>query len=441
MKKKKLVNAAILLLFCIYFFSIESIAAGSVLMVGTAKVNITPKDDYPLHDSLYARVLVLENNNRLLAFVSVDQGIYTSDKVESVCREKYGINQLFLASSHTHSSGKRDDDYVAGQIIKAVGMALKNKFQATITAGHRMFPQLGFNRLIVREDGHARESWFSDDHYTSENPERIPFGPVDPEVGVIKVEDMTGQPRAVLMNYACHADVVCSNYEISADYPGVACRKVEEAFGPKMICLFVPGAGGDIESLIISSRRKGPDDSFKSDYRTIERVGGLLAWETVKLVNSLETPRKDEVDIKYMDDSLHFVGRFKKDADYNVHISTILINNKIVIGTCPGEPFIRLQLDLKKRIMEAGGQPFLFGYTWSHGTWPNYIPDIQSAARGGYGADQSWPEPIAIGAGETIMNKLFEDYFHLNGLMRNKPGPVGFKAGSQWMVNEIPAGK
>jgi hypothetical protein len=240
-----------------------------------------------------------------------------------------------------------------------------------------------------------------------------------------------------MMNYAMHSDIVCSNYETSADYPGAACRKVEEAFGGKATCLFVQGAGGDIESLIISSRRKGPDDPFKSDYRTIERVGSLLAWEAIKLTQSLVASAQEKADLKFIDDSLHFIGRFKKDAKYNIQISTILINNKIVIATCPGEPFIRLQLDLKKRLSEADVTPFLFGYTWREGTWPNYIPDIQSAARGGYGADQVWPEPIAVGAGESIMNKLFENFFRLNGLMRNAPGPIGFKPISQWEIKEL----
>jgi neutral ceramidase len=212
---------------------------------------------------------------------------------------------------------------------------------------------------------------------------------------------------------------------------------VEEAFGNKMTCLFMQGAAGDIESLIISSRRKGPDDPFKSDYRTIERVGELLAWETVKLAKSLPTPEKNEVEIKYMDDSLQFNGRFKKDTIFNIHISTILINNNIAIATCPGEPFVRLQLEWKKKMRDASATPFLFGYTWYNGTWPNYIPDIQSAARGGYGADQSWPEPLQIGAGETIMNKHLENFFRLNGLMRNEYGPIGFKGGSQWVVTEI----
>ncbi len=408
------------------------------LLAGTSKINIIPHSNEALHDSLYARSLVLEINGTRLAFVSVDLGIYTSAQVEKICKEKYGISQLFLSSSHTHSNGKTDKPFIESQIVKCVGQSVKDMFPAKIVAGHKSFPQLGFNRLIVREDGHSRESWYSDDHYTSENPERIPFGPVDPEVGVIKIEDLTGTPRAILMNYAMHSDIVCSNYAISADYPGVACRKVEEAFGKQMTCLFVQGAGGNIESLIISSRRTGPDDSFQTDYNTIERVGGLLAYETAKLARFLVPSTQNETEIKYIDDSLKFKGRFTKSVEFNIHISTILINKDIVIGTCPGEPFIQLQLEWKKKIQEASGNPFLFGYTWYEGTWPNYIADIESAARGGYGADQDSPTLIEVGAGEAIMNRHFENYFRLNGMMRDKTGPVGFKGGSRWIMTEVP---
>ena len=377
------------------------------LKAGTGKVNITPKTNEPLHDSLYARSLVLDLNGERLAFVSVDLGIYTSENLEKICKEKYGISQLMLCSSHTHSGPKDSKSaYIEDQIIKAVDLAIRNMFPAKICAGRSSFPQLGFNRLIVRADGHSRESWFPDDHYTSENPERIPFGPVDPEVGVIKIEDMKGEARVIMMNYACHADIVCFNYAISGDYPEVACRKVEEAYGKKVNCLFIQGAGGNIESLIISSRRTGPDDSFQTDYNTIERVGGLLAYETVKLARSLKHDMSDTTEIKYLDDSLKFIGRFNKSVNFNVNISTILINKNIVIATCPGEPFIQLQLDWKKKIEEASGNPFLFGYTWYKGTWPNYIADIKSAAQGGYGADQDSPTLIQVGAGESITVEL-----------------------------------
>lgn len=422
------------------------------LMAGTTKVNITPQGKEPIHDSVFARSLVLQSGELRFAFVSVDLAVFTSDRIEKICKEKYGISQVMLCSSHNHSEpqpdGKRSFQqgnpftvYYEDQIIKAVGESMTHLFPARITAGRQTFPQLGFNRLIIREDGHARESWFSDDHYTSENPERIPFGPVDPEIGVIRIDDEQGQPRVILMNYACHADIVCFNYAVSADYPGVACRKVEEAFGHDVNCLFVQGAGGNIESLQISSRRKGPDDPFQTDYAPMERTGELLAFQVVKLAKSLGTAptgagtstATGAPTLQLLEDSLHFTGRFNKKLDYNVHLSTIIINNSIAIAACPGELFVQLQLDWKKKMELAGVTPLLFGYTWSKGNWPGYIADVRSAALGGYGADQG-DNLIEVGAGEAIITRQLANFYRLNGLMRDKPGPVGFKGGAQWII-------
>ena len=121
---------------------------------------------------------------------------------------------------------------------------MSNMFPARIAAGRKSFPQLGFKRLVVRDDGHARESWMGDDHYAPINPDRIPFGPVDDEVGVLRIEDTDGQPRVIVMNYACHADVVCLSYAISAGYPGVATRRVEEFFTNQVNCLWWPTTAG-----------------------------------------------------------------------------------------------------------------------------------------------------------------------------------------------------
>lgn len=414
------------------------------LLAGTAKINITPGSGEPVHDSVYARSLVLQGGGQRLAFVSVDLAIFTSERIVRTCKERYGITQLMICSSHNHSEphpgGKwafqKDFPFTSfyeDRIIQSVGEAVQHLFPARISAGHKSFPQLGFNRLIVREDGHARESWFSDAQYTCENPERIPFGPVDPEVGVIRVDDQQGQPKAIIMNYACHADVVCFNYAVSADYPGVACRKVEEAFGNSVNCLFVQGAGGNIESLQISSRRKGPDDPFQTDYAPMERTGELLAFQTVKLAKSLSSPAGDVASIRWMEDSVHFTGRFDKKLDYNVHLNTIIINNDIVLAACPGELFVQLQLDWKKKMELAEVKPFLFGYTWSGGSWPGYVADVRSAALGGYGADQG-DRLIEVGAGETMITRQLANFYRLNGLMRDKPGPTGFKPGAQWII-------
>jgi hypothetical protein len=239
------------------------------------------------------------------------------------------------------------------------------------------------------------------------------------------------------MNYACHADAVWGNFAISADYPGVACRLVEQAYGNKVNCLFIQGGAGNIAPLFKTPGRNGPDDPFQTDYSLIERMGKLLAIETYKLSESLSPKIKEEPEIKFMSDSLKFTGRFDKKIGFNVYISTILINKNIVIATFPGEPFIKFQLDWKQEIGKIeGARPFFFGYTWNGGEWPGYVADIRGAALGGYGADTD-KEIIEVGAGESIMNRQLENFYILDGLMRDKPGPGDFKHGIRYQVTPV----
>ena len=120
-------------------------AGDSALRAGTAKVNITPATDEPIHDSIYARSLVLEANGLRIAFVSVDLAVFTSARIEKVCREKYGIRQVMLCSSHNHSEpqpqGKRSfqagNPYTAfyeDRIIESIGEAVRTLFPARIAA-------------------------------------------------------------------------------------------------------------------------------------------------------------------------------------------------------------------------------------------------------------------------------------------------------------------
>jgi hypothetical protein len=414
------------------------------LLAGTAKVSIIPETDEPIHDPVYARSLVLEINGERLAFVAVDLGIFTSDNVEKYCREKLGIEKVLICSSHNHTppskpgKGPEASDlklFFEKRIEDAVQLALTNLFPARISAGSKTFPQLGFKRLIVRDDGHARESWMGDDHYAPINPDRIPFGPVDTEVGVLRIEDTNGQPRVIVMNYACHADVVCQSYAISADYPGVACRRVEEAFGGRINCLFVNGAAGNVAPLFTVPRRDGPDDSFKTDYIPMERMGELLSIEVIKVANSLHGQPGD-TSINFKDSALQFGGRFDKNKNFDVRLTTLMINDDIVIAANPGELFVELGLEWKAKMQAEVPHPFYFGYTWSDGQWPGYVPSIKGAALGGYGADQDGGM-IEVGSGEAIFNKHLENYFRLTGLMRDQPGPSGFKRGPRWIVTPV----
>jgi len=418
MKNIKFIS--IMLIFGYLSINSNQASAADKLIAGTAKINITPpKPKYPVHDSIYARSLILEAQGVRIAFVSLDLGGYTNVPLAGKLKKQFNLQEVYFCPQHTHSSERAPEEWLNEQITAVMTQAAGSMFDATVSGGHRYFPQLSFNRLVLRDDGRARESWLGDDHYRAVNPERIPHGPVDNAVGILKFDDPDGRTRAVIMNYACHPDVAWNNFEISGDYVGYATKYTEEAFDNTINCLFVQGGGGNQAPLFKDGGRKSPDDPRPSNYDLIDRMGKLLSIEAVKLTKELYPNPNDAAKIELRADSLFFTGRYDKKLDYNVHFSVIAINSRYVIATVPGEPFIKFQIDWKRELQSYGLVPFLFGYTWNGGKWPIYLPDIRSAAYGGYGADNG-PDLIEVGAGEKIMLKQLENYYRIKGVFQDK---------------------
>ena len=82
------------------------------LSAGTAKVEITPSQEsavdllgqrLSLRDPLYARVLVLKDENMSLAIVSVDLIVFASQKVITEAKSKWGVDHVILSATHTHA--------------------------------------------------------------------------------------------------------------------------------------------------------------------------------------------------------------------------------------------------------------------------------------------------------------------------------------------------
>jgi hypothetical protein len=279
-------------------------------------------------------------------------------------------------------------------MIAALQQASARLFPARIAAGYGdRLPALGYQRLQMQADGHKRALWRDD--------ERIPYGPVDPEVGVIRIDDHAGTPRIILMSYACHPVVNGINLEVSADYPGAATRTVEDHFGSGLICLFVQGACGNINPLF--------------------RRGALLAGEVIRAAGEIAPSPRGKPALGAADALMTFRGRFQPEASHTVGITTLLVNDAIAIASFPGEPFLKFQTDWKRQ--PDVRHPFFFGYTYScGGEWPRYVADIRSAAYGGYGADSA-EEALELGAGEAIMNRHLEHVYRLKGIVRDSPGP------------------
>ena len=413
---------------------IPAAPSAAELKAGVARVEITPSTLMPMygyanrkcgpangtHDPLFAKVLVLESGDSRMALVTADLGSLVSANLRRDVASKLGIPVVLLAASHTHSAPAFlpfGSSPVATDASRAYLAELEDKiFSAIETASRSMFParlgvgrgslQLGYNRLLLRDDGRARALF--------DNLERVPYGPVDPEIVLLRVEDSDGRARALIVHYAVHAVVLGpTSCKYSADYPGVMQSAVERELTGTQV-MFVQGGAGDVNPLF-----QGRSGREADDFAVMEKMGQLLAAEVLR-ANKTVKPLAPVVEpIKVRSEIMTFAERWEKDKTMEVGITTILIGREIAIATVPGEPLHKLQKMWKAHADVA--HPLFYGYTFSSGgTWAGYIPDLRSAAYGGYGADAS--TRIEVGAGEKIILRHLTLLYELLGMWREKPG-------------------
>lgn len=405
----------------------SAIAAGADgLRAGVARVDITPPvggltagyaaaaPTDGVHDPLSARVLVLESNGRAIAMVSMDLCVFNSPRLHERAKN-LGVDHLLLMNTHTHAGPKMDQGNFPGEgeswktvvedrVENAIREALANMFRARVAAGEGELA-LGYNRLLRRGE-HAVTMF--------ENPDHIPYGPVDPTVGVIRVADHDDKIRAVLVVYACHPVILGPrNRKISADYPGVTRDRVEAELGEGATCIFIQGAGGDINPL-----RMARGENRDGDFEIVRRVGERLAAEVLEVLRAMNDQPGRSSSAAALSRPVVVPHRFDQNAEVRLGTTSVLINDEIGIVTMPGEPFHRFGVDLRAR----SGLPhaYLFGYCCDGPyDWPSYLPDIESAARGGYGASDT--TRAEVGAGERLLDAGIVGLHTLRGRLKPEP--------------------
>ena len=103
-------------------------------------------------------------------------------------------------------------------------------------------------------------------------------GPVDPQIGVLRLDRSDGGPLAVVYNYACHPIQGVPNGGNTADISGFASKVIEESLGHGAIALFVQGCAGDVNP----ARYK--DVSSPHD---AEPLGNLLGLGVVRALKTI----------------------------------------------------------------------------------------------------------------------------------------------------------
>ena len=278
----RLTCASVFATFLLFVLPLLANAQGN-LLAGAGKADITPPVGTPLagygaragkpstgvHDPTEARALIIDNGVEKIAFVSVDHLGYDHAMVERVrsiasAATKINPDRIFVMSSHTHAGGGAYLEIfpiLAGRYDPKIRAFYEERAAEAIQRANR---DLKPARIAIGA-GEARGI----SRFRSKWP---PDGPVDPEVGVIRVDSAaTGKPIAVLMNFAAHPTVLgARNFEFSADFVGFARSALEKMLGGEAMAIFANGAQGTIAPHALQG---------STEWERAENVGTILAAE------------------------------------------------------------------------------------------------------------------------------------------------------------------
>ncbi len=406
------------------------------LRAGFGRSDITPKIGCKLvgyagrpggatgvHDRLFSRALVLEDENGRWALISNDLCYLNAETVREIrdaIQRRVGIPpaHVFVATIHTHA-GPHDrhaenwDRPLPELIADAVEAACQALQPARIGSGYGFLYGYSINRRWLDR-------------------------PVDPGIAVLRVDDADGNPLGLVTNFGCHAVVLgYDNYLISADWPGYACTKLEEALSAGTTCLFLQGGSGDVNPLVEGVRnrlRSGHTIVAIGDVSTYygsaddpqrwnigDRGGGTFAevaelgeafadevlrvarristtvpsdslWSEQLIVNAAMEPDEPGLELPALSRSLITEAPTIEDPRMiPMEIMLLGIGGMMLVGE-PGECFSQTAVNLKTRLRLMGyATPALVSYA---NGWFVYLPEPEAFDEGGY--EPGWAKRLGI---------------------------------------------
>jgi neutral ceramidase len=448
---------------CILFLLTWNLPAQE-LRAGAAKVDITPPPGHQLWglasragpstgtlDPLNARVLVLKSPVTSMAIVAVDLGRSFGDEQIADLKARViaeaGVSHVIIAASHTHTGptplnknyilpgSDRWETKALNSIAKAINDASRNAVPCRIAASKG-----------AAYIGHNRQDPIAGGRFIGRNEARVRTSPMDPIVQVVRIDNNAGKTIAVLVNYAAHPVVLDSvnSSQYSADFPGAMSAWVESNFPDNPICLFIQGACGDINSVLVGqypSTERGPG-SYGVLVREMQMLGQELGREAVRVALAVRPAETPHAEVRVVEDHMTFRARWDMEKlkalqavptyhqwlaegrpigfplqELTVMITTVLINRQVAILTMPGEPYVDHQIEFRDRL--PGIDTVLAGYT---NGYIGYIPTIRAAVRPGivYGAN-AWPTVLEVGAGERMVNRGIVNVYRMLGKLKDHP--------------------
>ncbi|MBC8472757.1 MAG: hypothetical protein H8D56_25125 [Planctomycetes bacterium] len=417
------------------------------LRAGSAKVNITPplgitligsygKPSDSILDDLYAKALVLSDGSTTLAIVSLDL-LYSplediTQPVREIITEKIGIpaQNILVCATHTHSGPevfRRSkllpekqtnvddiDQFYLGSLIRkiagSVSIAYNNMQDVKIGAAKGDLPEIIFNRRPKKPDGSVEMAYTLPVEVTATKkivtdgegnvkvtftmPDKeLEFGPVDPDVSVLRVEDLEGGIVASLVNFGCHPVSIYPHLStaISADYPAYTTKVVEEAEGG--VCLYALGLAGNVVPI-----QRGVEAR--------KQIGKAIGGEALRKLQFVST--SGDVTLKALKKDVRFPTKKTsspekaEDADTTkdyilTEIQVLRLGDIYILGL-PGEVLVEVGMEIKRR----AGVEKLFVISICNDSI-GYVCHKRAYEEGGY--EPTSATRLAKGAGEIMVSE------------------------------------
>jgi len=353
--------------------------------VGVGKIDITPRredgsflpttmrgfgarkgnSEGILDGGIWARVLVIDDGTQKIAIVSCDM-IYPPpedylDQIRALVMPKTGIQHVIFAASHTHSGpGETSIPRVVPLIGEGIIQACKNMRPARLGCGSRMVYGIGNNRRFLHrnEEGEVYvRNYF--------NPALNVDAPMDPECGVVRIEDCERNVLAVLVNFTCHSSMLpVENHLISGDFTGMAMNDVEKALGSSAIALFLQGAEGDIGG------------SLEKSLENARILAARLSESALDILR--HTDVTGNVRLGFVESDVKWPGK-GGGAPTPMKLRCLALNENVLVFLA-GEVFV--EIGLKIKFASPFDRTFVIGVT--DASPRKYFPARRAFVLGGY---------------------------------------------------------
>jgi len=411
------------------------LCAGQGFEAGAARREITPREPVPMWgygdrhdrlsegvlDPLYAEALVIAAGGEKLAIVGLDLGRSPGEgsleRIRERLEKQAGIRWSVIGGSHTHHGPVLELTDAEGKGRGRFDAALRYYRQledaiveAVVEADARRVPA----RLAAAA---APLRGMNANRHTKLEPR-----PVDPDLAVLRIDRESGEPLALVVNWAAHPTTLpAETLKFSADYVGPLKQAVRSGLGAAAI--FLQGAAGDLRT-----ERGG------MDYRA---YGRALGQEAVRLARTLSPAAPAAPALRLREERFAFPSRVDLKNPviammYEKAFFPELVRNyqdeyaagvrpRLMAGLLDGETgFVAVSGEFFSshavRLKERARLKTLFFFGYSNG-YHQYFPTIEAAAEGGYGADPA-VAPAAVGAGEELMNRALVWLYQLRGRLR-----------------------